>query len=111
MRDVGSGKERREPYDKLLLAPGAAPVRPPLPGVDLPGVFGLRTIPDAHHMRSFIEARAPEHAVVVGGGFTGLEVRRASHHPSPPPPLPLSPHLCLPLPPRSPRISTPAGCT
>lgn len=74
-----TGKERREPYDKLLLAPGASPIRPPLPGLDLPGVFCLRTIPDAHHMRDFIQARAPEHAVVVGGGFTGLEVRHLQH--------------------------------
>ena len=65
---------RDEPYDVLVLAPGAAAVRPPLPGVDLPGVFAVRSIPDTQRIRAHIEERAARRAVVVGGGFIGLEM-------------------------------------
>jgi NADPH-dependent 2,4-dienoyl-CoA reductase/sulfur reductase-like enzyme/rhodanese-related sulfurtransferase len=72
--DLGSGQQRSVPYDALVLAPGAAPIRPPVPGVDLPGVFAVRTIPDSRHIRSWIVDRHATHAVVVGGGFIGLEM-------------------------------------
>jgi NAD(P)H-nitrite reductase large subunit len=45
-RNVNTGQEATYPYDKLVLAPGAAAVKPPLPGVDLPGVFQMKTVPD-----------------------------------------------------------------
>lgn len=74
VRDVRSGKSRAEHYDVLVLSPGAAPIRPPLPGVDLPGVFAVRNIPDSRHIRSWIADRGAKTAVVVGGGFIGLEM-------------------------------------
>ena len=77
-----------ESYDKLVLSPGAAPIRPPLPGIDLPGIFSVRTIPDARDISAWITRNdLPEYsetgfqavtkakrAVVVGGGFIGLEM-------------------------------------
>ena len=74
VRDARTGKERRERYDALVLSPGAAPIRPPLPGVDLPGVFAVRTIPDSRRIRSWLADRNAKTAVVVGGGFIGLEM-------------------------------------
>jgi NADPH-dependent 2,4-dienoyl-CoA reductase/sulfur reductase-like enzyme/rhodanese-related sulfurtransferase len=61
-------------YDALVLAPGAAPIRPPLPGIDLPGIFALRTIPDSRRIREWIDQHQVKQAVVVGGGFIGLEM-------------------------------------
>jgi NADPH-dependent 2,4-dienoyl-CoA reductase/sulfur reductase-like enzyme/rhodanese-related sulfurtransferase len=69
-----TGKVYRETYDALVLAPGAAPVRPPIPGIDLPGIFSLRTIPDSRQIREQIAGRKAKRAVVVGGGFIGLEM-------------------------------------
>ena len=74
VRDVDSQREYREPYDALVLSPGASPIRPPLPGIDLPGIFTLRTLPDSEDIREWIESRNPRRAVVVGGGFIGLEM-------------------------------------
>lgn len=64
----------QESYDALVLAPGAAPIRPPLPGIDLPGIFALRTIPDSRRIRQWIDTHQVKQAVVVGGGFIGLEM-------------------------------------
>lgn len=74
VRDLHSGDTRNEAYDALVLAPGAAPIRPPLPGVDLPGVFAVRSIPDTRRIRAWMEERHAKQAVVVGGGFIGLEM-------------------------------------
>ena len=63
-----------ETYDSLILSPGAAPVVPPLPGLDDPRVFTLRTIPDAVRIREYIDANRPKRAVVVGGGYIGVEM-------------------------------------
>ncbi len=80
VRDLRTGDSRTERYDVLVLAPGAAPIRPPLPGVDLGGVFAVRTIPDTRRIRSWISERSAKTAVVVGGGFIGLEmVENLSH--------------------------------
>ena len=90
LRDVASGEVSSESYDKLVLSPGAASIRPPLPGIDLPGIFPVRTVPDAREIREWIErgtsfltgmgkysgfqtVRPPMRAVVIGGGFIGLE--------------------------------------
>ncbi|MCC6849448.1 MAG: FAD-dependent oxidoreductase [Deltaproteobacteria bacterium] len=70
----GGAHERDEPYDALVLAPGAAPIRPPLAGIDLPGIFAVRTIPDSVRIRRWIDERKPARALVVGGGFIGLEM-------------------------------------
>jgi NADPH-dependent 2,4-dienoyl-CoA reductase/sulfur reductase-like enzyme/rhodanese-related sulfurtransferase len=80
VRDLRSGAERDEPWDALVLAPGAAPVRPPLPGVDLPGVFAVRTIPDTRRIRAWIDERRAKRAVVIGGGFIGLEMAENLAH-------------------------------
>ena len=85
-----SGEVNTESYDKLVLSPGAAPIRPPLPGIDLPGIFSVRTVADAVDMRKWLEKDVDHsvgnsfigidpgwearRAVVVGGGFIGLEM-------------------------------------
>ena len=74
VRDLRTRTSRTERYDLLVLSPGAAPIRPPLPGVDLPGVFAVRTIPDSRRIRSWIAEHSAKSAVVVGGGFIGLEM-------------------------------------
>jgi NADPH-dependent 2,4-dienoyl-CoA reductase/sulfur reductase-like enzyme/rhodanese-related sulfurtransferase len=74
VRKGRTGEVYRERYDALVLAPGAAPIRPPLPGIDLPGIFSLRTIPDSRQIMEQIAVRKAKRAVVVGGGFIGLEM-------------------------------------
>jgi NADPH-dependent 2,4-dienoyl-CoA reductase/sulfur reductase-like enzyme len=69
-----TGELYQESYDALVLAPGAAPIRPSLPGIDLPGIFSLRTIPDSRRIREWITEHQVKQAVVVGGGFIGLEM-------------------------------------
>ena len=90
LKDLATGEVTTEAYDKLVLSPGAASIRPPLPGIDLPGIFPVRTVPDAREIREWIErgtsfltgmgkysgfqtVRPPMRAVVIGGGFIGLE--------------------------------------
>jgi NADPH-dependent 2,4-dienoyl-CoA reductase/sulfur reductase-like enzyme/rhodanese-related sulfurtransferase len=73
VRNLQAGDTYRQPYTKLVLSPGATAIVPPLPGVDLPGVFVLRTIPDSRRIREWIDLRAAKRAVVVGAGFIGLE--------------------------------------
>ncbi len=72
--DLDSGRTYQESYDYLVLAPGAAPLRPPIPGAELPGVFTLRTIPDTDTIIAWIEERQARDAVVIGAGFIGLEM-------------------------------------
>jgi NADPH-dependent 2,4-dienoyl-CoA reductase/sulfur reductase-like enzyme/rhodanese-related sulfurtransferase len=67
------------PYDALVLSPGAEPIRPPLPGVDLPGVHVLRNIPDLDGIMSLL-ARQPRRCAVIGGGFIGVEVAENLAH-------------------------------
>jgi NADPH-dependent 2,4-dienoyl-CoA reductase/sulfur reductase-like enzyme/rhodanese-related sulfurtransferase len=77
VRDVESGVETTEKYDKLILSPGAAPVAPPISGVDLPGVHTLRNIADMDAIKRSVDDCAHERAVVVGGGYIGLEMTEA----------------------------------
>jgi NADPH-dependent 2,4-dienoyl-CoA reductase/sulfur reductase-like enzyme/rhodanese-related sulfurtransferase len=74
VRDLRDGQTRVEPYDALVLSPGAAPIHPPLPGLDGPGIFAVRTIPDTRLIRDWIDQRRAKRAVVIGGGFIGLEM-------------------------------------
>ncbi|MBP1692010.1 MAG: cdr 1, partial [Bacteroidetes bacterium] len=91
LKNHATGEVTAEKYDKLVLSPGAAPIRPPLPGIDLPGIFSVRTVPDARSIREWLDrgtedrsgmnsytgcqtVTKPERAVVVGGGFIGLEM-------------------------------------
>ncbi len=90
LRDVKTGEETTHSYDKLVLSPGAGSVHPPLPGIDLPGIFHVRTVPDTkkiiewtergteflsgmEHYSGFQVVRPKIRAVIVGGGFIGLE--------------------------------------
>ncbi|ENY71838.1 NADH dehydrogenase [Aeromonas diversa CDC 2478-85] len=79
VRDQQRGEEYEERYDKLLLSPGAAPIRPPLPGIDAPGVYTLRNIPDMDRILAALAHDQPRHVTVVGGGFIGLEMMEALH--------------------------------
>jgi NADPH-dependent 2,4-dienoyl-CoA reductase/sulfur reductase-like enzyme/rhodanese-related sulfurtransferase len=74
VHDVPTGRQRLERYDALVLSPGAGPIRPALPGVDKSGVFAVRNIPDSRRIRAWISEHHATRAVVVGGGFIGLEM-------------------------------------
>jgi NADPH-dependent 2,4-dienoyl-CoA reductase/sulfur reductase-like enzyme/rhodanese-related sulfurtransferase len=91
LKNHATGEITTENYDKLVLSPGAAPIRPPLPGIDLPGIFSVRTVPDAKEILEWIEGGSSDlteertspgfqslgkakRAVVVGGGYIGLEM-------------------------------------
>jgi NADPH-dependent 2,4-dienoyl-CoA reductase/sulfur reductase-like enzyme/rhodanese-related sulfurtransferase len=76
---VANGNEARHSYDKLILSQGAAPMRPPIKGIDREHVFTLRDIPDMDRIDSFLNHRHPESAVIIGGGFIGLEMAEAFH--------------------------------
>lgn len=73
VRNLSTNQVTEEKYDKLLLAPGAAPLRPPLPGIDLPGIFTLRNLPDVDRIKATVD-HGIKHVVVVGAGFIGLEL-------------------------------------
>jgi NADPH-dependent 2,4-dienoyl-CoA reductase/sulfur reductase-like enzyme/rhodanese-related sulfurtransferase len=74
VKNLTTGEVYHERYDSLVLSPGAHPVKPPVPGVDLPGIFTLRTIPDSRRIREWIVNTDAKRAVIVGGGFIGLEM-------------------------------------
>lgn len=73
------GRTYIETYDYLILSPGASPVRPPIPGIEAENIFTVRTIPDVDRIKDFIEKAKPKRAVVVGGGFIGLEMAENLH--------------------------------
>ena len=74
------GKEYEETYDKLLLSPGANPVKPPLEGIDSEGIFTLRNVEDTDRIKAYIIDKQVKRAVVVGAGFIGLEMAENLHH-------------------------------
>lgn len=74
------GSQYMEKYDKLLLSPGASPVRPPLPGIDSEGIFTLRNVNDTDRIKTYLTAKNVKRAVVVGAGFIGLEMAENLHH-------------------------------
>ncbi len=73
VRDLADGREYDEPYDKLILAPGASPLKPPIPGIDLPGIFTLRNLQDVDRIKESLN-HLVEKVVIVGAGFIGLEL-------------------------------------
>ncbi len=79
VKEVRTGKTYEENYDKLILSPGAEPVRPSLPGINMEGIFTLRNVPDTDRIKTYIETKKPRHAVVVGAGFIGLEMAENLH--------------------------------
>ncbi len=97
LRNVLTGEVTTESYDKLVLSPGASSIKPPIPGIDLPGIFHVRTVPDARTIREWIEhgtsflagmysysgmqfVKPTRRAVVIGGGFIGLEMAENLTH-------------------------------
>lgn len=74
VEDLKTSAVYRERYDALVLAPGAAPIRPPLPGIGFPGIYSLRTIPDSRDIRDWVIRNNASRAVIVGGGSIGLEM-------------------------------------
>jgi CoA-dependent NAD(P)H sulfur oxidoreductase len=74
VRDLESGGVFEDAYDRLVVATGARAVLPPIPGADLDGLFVLRFLTDADQVRGYTKERSPKRAVVVGGGYIGLEV-------------------------------------
>jgi NADPH-dependent 2,4-dienoyl-CoA reductase/sulfur reductase-like enzyme/rhodanese-related sulfurtransferase len=74
VKNLSSGETYRENYDYLVLAPGAAPFIPPIPGIGLANVFTLRNVPDSDMVKQYIEAEKPVSAVVIGAGFIGIEM-------------------------------------
>jgi NADPH-dependent 2,4-dienoyl-CoA reductase/sulfur reductase-like enzyme/rhodanese-related sulfurtransferase len=79
INDLEGGRTYTETYDVLVLSPGAGPIRPALPGIEMPGIFSLRTIPDSRQIRSWIEQYQASHVVVVGGGYIGMEMTDSLH--------------------------------
>ncbi len=79
IKNLETGAEYTESYDKLVLSPGAAPIRPNLEGINLPNIFTLRNVPDTDAIKNYITANRPRRAVVVGGGFIGLEMAENLH--------------------------------
>ena len=74
VEDLRTGKTYEESYDKLILSPGAEPIRPSIEGANSPNVFTLRNIPDTIQIKEYMETAYPHSAVVVGGGYIGVEM-------------------------------------
>ncbi|MCI8853145.1 MAG: FAD-dependent oxidoreductase [Lachnospiraceae bacterium] len=74
VKDLDSGREFEESYDKLLLSPGAKPTQPQLPGTGIDKLFTLRTVEDTFRMKEYIQQNHPKSAVLAGGGFISLEL-------------------------------------
>jgi len=74
VKNLETGETSREKYNALVLSPGSSPIKPPLPGIDIPGIFTLRSIPDSRQIKEWISQKNVKRAIVVGGGFIGLEM-------------------------------------
>ena len=74
IKNLKSGDTYKERYDKIILSPGAEPLKPPLEGINLENIYSLRSIPDSDLIKSHVDIKKPESAVIVGGGFIGLEM-------------------------------------
>ena len=80
VRRVATGETYTESYDRLVLSPGAEPLRPSIEGIDSPRIFTLRNVPDTDAIKQYVDRHCPRRAVVVGGGFIGLEMAENLHH-------------------------------
>jgi len=74
-----TGRLYEESYDKLILSPGAEPIRPPLPGIASEGIFTLRNVKDTDYIKSFVQQKHIKKAIVIGAGFIGLEMAENFH--------------------------------
>lgn len=79
VKKLSNGEVYTETYDKLVLSPGAEPLRPGIEGINNPKIFTLRNVPDTDAIKSYINAEKPRRAIVVGGGFIGLEMAENLH--------------------------------
>ena len=80
IKNVTTGQEYEEAYDKLVLSPGASPVRPPLPGINSEGILTLRNITDTDRIKEYVQQFPNGKAVIIGAGFIGLEMAENLHH-------------------------------
>jgi NADPH-dependent 2,4-dienoyl-CoA reductase/sulfur reductase-like enzyme/peroxiredoxin family protein/TusA-related sulfurtransferase/rhodanese-related sulfurtransferase len=80
VRKTRTGETYSEGYDVLVISTGSTPLKPPIEGINSPGIFTLWTVPDTDEIKKFIKERNPKNAVVIGGGFIGLEVAENLHH-------------------------------
>lgn len=74
VKNLRTGETYEESYDNLILSPGAEPIKPKIDGIDSDIVFTLRNIPDTIKIKSYIDTAKPKTAVVVGGGYIGVEM-------------------------------------
>lgn len=79
VHELNTGRDYEQPYDALVLSTGASPLRPPIPGIDRPGHFHVRNIPDVERIMTWIKHCSGCRAVVVGGGYIGLEMAEQLH--------------------------------
>jgi NADPH-dependent 2,4-dienoyl-CoA reductase/sulfur reductase-like enzyme/rhodanese-related sulfurtransferase len=79
VKNLLTGEEYQESYDKLVLSPGAEPIRPPLNGINLPGIYTLRNVADTDYIKSFVQKHKTSKVVVIGAGFIGLEMAENLH--------------------------------
>ena len=79
VKKVETGEIYEESYDELILSPGSMPLRPPIPGIDAPNIFTLWTVPDVDRIKRFVEEKGVKRAVVIGGGFIGVEMAENFH--------------------------------
>lgn len=79
VNDIANNRKYEESYDVLVLSPGSTPLKPPIPGIDSPNIFTLWNIPDVDRIKSYVDHTKPQKAVVIGGGFIGLEMAENLH--------------------------------
>ena len=80
VKDLTNNNVYKESYDKLILSPGAEPIRPNLKNVNSSKVFTIRNIPDTDAVKKYIDEKKPRHAVIIGGGYIGLEMAENLYH-------------------------------
>ncbi len=80
VKNLNTGENFEQEYDKLVLSPGAEPLRPEIPGIHSSRILTLRNVPDTDKIKSFVEANSPRRAVIIGAGFIGLEMAENLHH-------------------------------
>lgn len=80
VKDIANNTSYTESYDKLIVSPGAEPIKPPIPGINDEAIFTVRNVKDTDKIKGFYDGKKPKKAVVVGAGFIGLEMAENLHH-------------------------------